>query len=257
MPRTSWTGSSPSSRRVDLDHTEHLGKTVSRIAREKAAIVKPTSRAVTVAQEALPVIEARCREVHAPWRWSSRRPGGTTGGRPPRSRGASSRVVRRDRCSDAASGNLPGGERRARGHGPLRNFEERDSRFRTRRFGPALRRPAGPPGWIWFVRHPRPRRWGPQPARGGGARASMRELFPGRKVLLVVGILNDKDLSGMAAALGPLASRTYACRPKTHRAFDGEAVAVAFRPPCRERIHPVVRDAIDTAIAAASPTISS
>src|SRR5213592_4499837 len=44
--------------RVDLEHTEHLGKTVSRIAREKAGIIKPTSRAVTVAQSALPVIEA-------------------------------------------------------------------------------------------------------------------------------------------------------------------------------------------------------
>jgi len=52
--------------RVDLEHTEHLGRTVSRIAREKAGIIKPTSRAVTVSQEALPVIEARCRDVHAP-----------------------------------------------------------------------------------------------------------------------------------------------------------------------------------------------
>src|SRR5437879_13307182 len=52
--------------RVDLEHTEHLGKTVSRIAREKAGIIKPISRAVTVAQSALPVIDARCRELHAP-----------------------------------------------------------------------------------------------------------------------------------------------------------------------------------------------
>src|SRR5437899_10841923 len=52
--------------RVDLEHTEHLGKTVERIAREKAGIIKRSSRAVTVDQAALPVIEARCREVHAP-----------------------------------------------------------------------------------------------------------------------------------------------------------------------------------------------
>src|SRR5207247_10603863 len=57
---------------------------------------------------------------------------------------------------------------------------------------------------------------------------AITDLIPGRKVLLVVGILNDKDLAGMAAALGPLASRVYACRPKTHRAFDGEEVARAF-----------------------------
>src|SRR5437899_232679 len=52
--------------RVDLEHTEQLGKTVERIAREKAGIIKRSSRAVTVDQAALPVIEARCREVHAP-----------------------------------------------------------------------------------------------------------------------------------------------------------------------------------------------
>src|SRR2546429_1989401 len=52
--------------RVDLEHTEPLGKTVSRIAREKAGIIKPTSRAVTVSQSALPVIEARGRQLHAP-----------------------------------------------------------------------------------------------------------------------------------------------------------------------------------------------
>jgi len=83
--------------------------------------------------------------------------------------------------------------------------------------------------------------------------ASVRELFPGRKVLLVVGILNDKDLTGMAAALGPLASRVYACRPKTHRAFEGEAVALAFRPYAESVAIPAVRDAIDGAIASASP----
>src|SRR2546428_8443601 len=52
--------------RVDLEHTEHLGKTVERIAREKAGIIKPSSRVVTVGQEALPGIQARCRELPVP-----------------------------------------------------------------------------------------------------------------------------------------------------------------------------------------------
>src|SRR5256885_655577 len=82
---------------------------------------------------------------------------------------------------------------------------------------------------------------------------SMQELFPGRKVSLVVGILNDKDLKGMAAALGPLASRVYACRPKTHRAFDGEDVALAFRPYAESVSIPAVRDAIDAAIDGGTP----
>src|SRR3990172_8892201 len=51
--------------RIGLEHTEHLGKTIRRIAREKAGIIKPGARAVSVDQEALPVIEARCTEVGA------------------------------------------------------------------------------------------------------------------------------------------------------------------------------------------------
>src|SRR2546428_13092583 len=50
--------------RVDLEHTEHLGKTVERIARHKWGIIKPTSPAVTVDQEALPGIAARSRDLH-------------------------------------------------------------------------------------------------------------------------------------------------------------------------------------------------
>src|SRR5437867_2673858 len=77
---------------------------------------------------------------------------------------------------------------------------------------------------------------------------AITDLLPGRKVLLVVGILNDKDLAGMAAALGPLASRVYACRPKTHRAFDGEEVARVFRLHAESVSIPSVRDAIDASI---------
>src|SRR5439155_598994 len=60
--------------------------------------------------------------------------------------------------------------------------------------------------------------------------ASRAESFGGRKAVLVPGILNDKGLSGMAAALGPIASRVFACRPKSHRAYDAGEVAAAFRP---------------------------
>jgi dihydrofolate synthase/folylpolyglutamate synthase len=82
--------------------------------------------------------------------------------------------------------------------------------------------------------------------------ASMKELFAGRKVSLVIGILNDKDLPGIAAALGPLASRVYACRPKTPRAFGGDEVAIAFRSYAESACIPAVRDAIDAAISAAA-----
>jgi dihydrofolate synthase/folylpolyglutamate synthase len=240
--------------RVDLEHTEHLGKTVSRIAREKAGIIKPASRAVTVAQEALPVIEARCREVHAPMT-----------------------VVGRDVAVERRGGDLHGQQVRLRG-----SFGEMDLRtpllgtfqaenvavaatalVELRETGFAIPDEAirdGIASTRWPARLDRVRESPSVLVDGAHNRpaaealaASVQELFPGRKVSLVVGILNDKDLTGMAAALGPLASRVYACRPKTHRAFEGEAVAIAFRPYAESVAIPAVRDAIDGAIASASP----
>src|SRR5437867_10046795 len=83
--------------------------------------------------------------------------------------------------------------------------------------------------------------------------ASMSETFPGRKAILVTGILNDKDLPGMAAALGPIASRVFAGRPKTHRAYDSDEVAAAFRPYAETLVIPAVREAIDAALQSAGP----
>ena len=73
------------------------------------------------------------------------------------------------------------------------------------------------------------------------------------KVILVAGILNDKDLKGMAAALGPLAARVYACRPKSHRAFEAEEVVLAFQPYAEAATIPAVGGAIDAAISSARP----
>jgi dihydrofolate synthase/folylpolyglutamate synthase len=55
---------------VDLDHQKHLGNTIGEIAREKAAIIKSGNRVVTGATgEALEVVEARARAESASlWR---------------------------------------------------------------------------------------------------------------------------------------------------------------------------------------------
>jgi dihydrofolate synthase/folylpolyglutamate synthase len=240
--------------RVDLEHTEHLGKTVTRIAREKSGIIKPSSRAVTVAQEALPVIEARCREVHAPLL-----------------------VVGRDVHAERGPHDLRGQDVRVWGSfGDIEVRTPLPGSFQPENVAVAVcaiaeLRSAGLiisddairegirstrwPGRLDLVReaplvlvdgaHNRP-------AAEALAR-SVRELFPGRKVCLVVGILNDKDLKGMAAALGPLASRAYVGRPKTPRAFEAEEVAGAFRPYAESVPCPTVRGAIDAALSVAVP----
>lgn len=240
--------------RVDLEHTEHLGKTVTRIAREKSGIIKPSSRCVTLAQEALPVIEARCREIHVPVL-----------------------VVGRDVHADRREHDLQG--QRVRLLGPFGELE-----VQTPLLGPfqvenvALGVSAvmelqsagfavpdeafqeGVRGVRWPARVQLVRERPMTFVDGAHNRAatealatSLRDLFPGRKVSLVVGILNDKDLKGMAAALGPLASRVYAGRPKTHRAFDAQEVADAFRPYSESVACPTIRDAIQAAMSEAQP----
>lgn len=240
--------------RVDLEHTEHLGKTVTRIAREKSGIIKPTSRVVTVAQEALPIIEARCREIHAPLL-----------------------VLGRDMHAERRAYDLHGQDVQVRG--PFGELELRIpllgsfqvenlaiavgalTELRSSGFevpDDAIRRGVGSvrwPGRLDLVReaptvlvdgaHNRP-------ATEALARA-LRELFPGRKFALVVGILNDKDLKGMATALGPLVSGVYAGRPNSPRAFDAEEVANAFRPFTESVSSPTVRGALEAAMSAAVP----
>ena len=49
---------------VDLDHQKYLGPTIADIAREKAAIIKPGDRALTACEgEALSIVEARAADV--------------------------------------------------------------------------------------------------------------------------------------------------------------------------------------------------
>lgn len=83
--------------------------------------------------------------------------------------------------------------------------------------------------------------------------AAYSELFPGRKCILVTGILADKDLASIAGSLGPLAQRVIACHPKSHRAYHAEEVASAFRGFAPVQVVPAVGEAVDRGLAAAQP----
>ncbi len=239
--------------RVGLEHTEHLGRTVDRIAREKAGIIKPSSRAVTVEQEALPVIEARCRELEAPLVVLGRQ-------------------VTAERISQDPSGQRV----RVRGaFGALEVTTPLLGSFQVENVGLAVAAltelratgievpddaiAAGVAATRWPARFQRIRT---DPlvlvdgAHNGPAAAALAaayaELFPGRKCVLVTGILADKDLGAITASLGPLAWRVIACRPKSHRAYHAEEVASAFRQYAPSEVVPRVPDAIDRALAEAA-----
>jgi dihydrofolate synthase/folylpolyglutamate synthase len=240
--------------RIGLEHTDHLGKTVPRIAREKAGIIKPGAVAVTVAQDALPIIEARCRDV-----------------------GARLSVVGREVIAERISQDLRGQDVRVSGRfGTLDVHTPLLGRFQVENVGLAVTtlaelRSAGvaiPDAAI--LEGIRSTQW---PARlqvvreqplvivdgahnGPAARAlaeSLKEILGDRKVLLVIGILDDKDLAAFAEALGPRSKRVVACRPRTHRAFPAEDVAAAFGSHAETAIVPAVADAIEAATRAGSP----
>ena len=240
--------------RVGLEHTEHLGRTVERIAREKAGIIKSVSRVVTVDQQALPVIEARARELGVPIT-----------------------VVGRDVAVERLSQDLRGQRVRVSGaFGKLEVTTPLLGSFQVENVGAAvsglveLRKQGFEvpdeaivrgiasttwPGRLQVVReHPLVLIDG---AHNGPAAEALgqafAELFPGRKALLVTGILSDKDLSAIAASLGPHASRVFACRPKSHRAYSPEEVASAFKAFAPTQVIPAVPEAIDAALAAAGP----
>ncbi len=239
--------------RVGLEHTEHLGRTVDRIAREKAGIIKPSSRAVSVDQEALPVVSARCGELGVPLT-----------------------VVGKDVIVERISQDLSGQRLRVRGDfGELEVHTPLPGSFQAENVGLAVAalvelRKAGvavPDSAIlsgiaatrWPARFQKIRT---DPlvivdgAHNGPAAAALAsaysDLFPETRCILVMGILADKDLASIAASLGPHARRVIACRPKSHRAYHPEEVASAFRAYAPTEVVPSVADAIDRALAEAA-----
>lgn len=238
--------------RIGLEHTEHLGKSIDRIAREKAGILKAGVPLVTVDQPALGILTERARELGCPV---------TVVGRDVRYRRSSfdldgQDVVLEDGISVAARIRLLGSfqpENAATAFATaLAVREEWGITQETIEQG---LRVARWPGRMQVVRR-RPTVLVDGAHNAPAAEAlggSLRELFPGRKLTFVLGVLNDKDLEGMAAHLGPLAAKVVATRPNSPRAFEMEDIARAFASHAPVVAVPAVKDAITQTIDAARP----
>lgn len=220
---------------VALDHQDYLGETLAEIAREKAGIVKPGVPLVTAAEgEALDVIARACRESGAPLirvgADVSSRPGANTGekqvldicGRRAVYRGLALPLAGRHQqvnaaCAVAAAevvGELvpslgPGAihEGLAAVRWPGR-FEVLDGR----------------PTVVLDAAH--------NPAAAGALRNTLAARFPGRDIVMVLGVLGDKDRAGIAAALAPAALAVVVTRPPSERAVDWERVSVEAARHC-------------------------
>jgi dihydrofolate synthase/folylpolyglutamate synthase len=81
----------------------------------------------------------------------------------------------------------------------------------------------------------------------------LKELHPGPWVL-VLGVLNDKDLKGICAEFGPLADEAVATAPNNRRTYPAEIVARALSDHCAHVVmEKDVGAAIDRAYQLAGP----
>lgn len=214
--------------RVDLDHQAHLGHSLAEIAGEKAAIIR-AGIAVTAAQapEAMAVIERRAAAAGVPLAREGRE--------------LSVRVRHRDlggQRLDCAGPDWAFDDLRVALLGAYQPSNALLAVAAARALGasePAMRaglaRVRWPGRFEVIGRDPRFVLDGAH--NPGGARAlahSLRELFPGEAITLVIGVSRDKDVQGILAPLVPLARRLILTRFESPRAADPEALRACLPP---------------------------
>lgn len=75
---------------------------------------------------------------------------------------------------------------------------------------------------------------GHNPQGAGVLADSLRDVFPGKRPVFLVGILADKDYRSMLRAVAPLTSAFVCVTPPNPRALDAADLAEAIRETCDE-----------------------
>lgn len=243
---------------IGLDHTDHLGRTLAEVAREKAGIIKPGSAVVSAPQPA-----AAAAEIES----AARRHGCT--------------LIRvgRDVAVRAGPLTLEGGEFDYRGlavayeglHVALSGRHQLTNaacalatiellnrggfRVGEEAVRAGLRSVRWPGRLEVLCRDPLILADGAHnPAGAQALRAAIRELLPGHRLILVMGVMRDKDARGMLAELAPLASLVVATSPGTPRALEPLALSLlAGEHGVKTVVEPDPRAALDLARAQAGP----
>ncbi len=236
---------------IGLEHTQLLGDTVGKIAGEKAGIIKPGSEVVLYHQsrEAETVVEAACL-------------------------GAGNRLTVTDPGAlEVLSAGLEGSVFRYRGDGPYRLALLGEYQLRNALTALEIVRALQRRGWAisaqaveaglaqarWPGRMELARRrpdvmvdGGHNPQCMAALAQALKELYPGKKLIFVTGMLADKDYRGMLGDLLPLAKRVIAVTPDSPRALPGEELARLVREAGVEAtVCPSISDGTDTALAEA------
>ncbi len=239
--------------RLGLEHTEHLGKSLHRIAREKAGIIKEGVPTWSLDQPGLEVIAERCSSVHAPLRLVGR---DLTVSRQPMGLDGQSVLLTYGDSRTYRIGLLGTyqAENAALAFGTVQELRSRGWRISER----AVRRGLAEVGWPArlqvFSRYPAVILDSTHTAEGAERlRESVEELLPGRPVVLVVGLLRDKDLERIAGHLSPLCRMVIATQPDTPRAHHAEDVGKAFGDVASVKVVRPVVNAVEKAIGMATP----
>ncbi len=221
---------------VSLDHTERLGHTVEAIAAEKAGLIKPGQIVVSAATDgALAVIRATCRErgatlwvvgedaevrltsegagpdasfaIHTPLR--------THNGLRLGMRGAHQRL--NAACAVGAADALVTQEDIAVPPDAVATG------LLAARFPGRLEVIAGQPEILLDGAH--------NAAGAAALAAALQSLYAGRRIVLVLGILGDKDLVAITALLSPLAAVVIVTEPpsESRAGFAGDVAAESRR----------------------------
>ncbi len=239
--------------RIELEHTQYLGKTVSRIAREKVGIVKEGVPVWTVEQPALQVIERRCAELGAPLYIVGKnlhveRNGHGFEGQD---------LTFRDGGSTEYKVSLLGtyqAENAALAFGAVRELRERGWQIGENALRLGLQTAQWParlelvhpfPTVVLDVTH--------TPEGGRRLAESLRELLPGGKIITVLGVLKDKDLAALAATLEPLTRLFILTAPATEKALPVESGVRALSNVAAVKTVEPVGEAVDVALRLAEP----
>ena len=235
---------------LSLEHTQHLGPTLTHIAREKAGIIKEGVPCVSAGQarEAALVLQAVADRAGARlWR-------------PGRDYRFESRVAEPFCYAGPGEGawqvhaepSLPGHHQRANAALACGLLEAASRRGLPITADHAARGLASArwPGRLQRISE-RPVVWldgahNPHAARA--LAASLPALLEGRSLQLVFGALADKDAAAMLAAIAPLAAGVHLCAPASPRALDPASLVASFPAA---RVYQSARAALDAARSAA------
>lgn len=233
-----------------LDHTEHLGKTLDRVTREKAGIIKE-GVPVVLAEES-PIVREICGEKGCPLVTVGkdvsyeRVEHGQEGQQIRVSDGEDAKLsialLGGYQAQNAATAFAALGIMRKKGYSIPRkailegfSSAEWPARLEVMRRNPTVIVDSShnPDGMEKTVR-------------------SLKEDFEFDRLILVIGMMSDKDLAGIAKSIGPLSDIAFCVRPNYKRALDASSIAGEMKKYSKDvRVVPDVAKALQEALSIA------